>query len=64
MKRRTYEDYKAEIMKAFTNPEPKTCDYWHKPANMRAEEQVDYFFRYHRIPTDKTIKILNEIKEA
>lgn len=64
MKRRTMDDYRQEIMKALTNPEPQTNDYWHKPANMRAEEQVDYFFRYHRIPTDKTIKILNEIKEA
>lgn len=63
MKRRTYEDMKQEIIKALTNPEPKTCDWWHKPANMKTRERIDYFYNYHRISTSKTMKILNELEE-
>lgn len=63
MKRRTMEDYRQEIKKALTNPERLTCDYWHKPVNMRTSEQIKYFYLYHRIPSDKTIQILREMLE-
>lgn len=63
MARRTYEDYKREIVKALTDPEPKTVDYWKSPVKMSTIDRAEFFYTYHRIPVSKTIKILKEISE-
>lgn len=60
MKRRTYEDFKQEIIKALTNPEPKTCDAY-VLKNIDTTELSDYFYKYHRIRSEITNKVLREL---
>lgn len=60
MKRRTYDDMKQEIIKALTDPEPKTCDDY-RLKNIDPTELTDYFYRYHRIRSEITNKVLREL---